>query len=103
MAKLNEKCQYVDINECPYNTRRECPQIKRDCHLPGDDEEHEYAGQPVSWKPIALAVVALTILVIVNFSVPKSAFFKSLFAILSAGSISILAGVLLACRYSSQV
>lgn len=96
MAKLNEKCQYVDINECPYNTRRECPQIKRDCHLPGDDEEHEYAGQPVSWKPIALAVVALTILVIVNFSVPKSAFFKSLFAILSAGSISILAGVLLA-------
>lgn len=96
MAKVNDKCQYMDINECPYNSRRECPQIKRDCHLPGEGEDNEHIAKRVAWKPVALAIVAVLVLVIVNFSEPKCEFWVSVFAILSAGCVSILAGVLLA-------
>ena len=48
MAKVNDKCQYMDINECPYNSRRECPQIKRDCHLPGEGEDNEHIAKRVA-------------------------------------------------------
>lgn len=90
-----DKCQYKDINECPYNSRKECPRIKRDCHLPKNDEFDEAPSHKLSWKPIALAVASLILLVAIEFSEPKCASLKPWFELASAVCISILAGVLL--------
>ena len=93
--QLKEKCQFSDINECPYNSRRECPQVKWDCHMPNDSDSDDLPRHE-SRKPLYLAIVAILILFIVGFNEPKSCFWKSAFSILNAGSVSVLAGVLLA-------
>ena len=90
-----DKCQYRDINECPYNSRKECPRIKTDCHLPKNDEFDDSPSYKRSWKPFALALVSLVVLFVIVFSEPKCNSIKPWFDLLSAGCISVLAGVLL--------
>lgn len=93
--KENERCEYSDINECPYNSRRECPQLKKNCYLPGEEADYSDSDRKGSLKSISLAIVSLIILVIVSSSSPQSCFWESVFSILRAGCISVLAGVLL--------
>lgn len=94
-TETKEKCQYSDINECPYNSRRECPQVRKNCHLPNDGDS-DHVTHHSFWKPIVLAIIAIVVLVIVQFSDPKNEFWASIFSLLNAGCVSILAGVLLA-------
>ena len=90
-----EKCQFKDVNECPYNRRSECPQVRPDCHLPKEEAFDDIPRQTVSWKPIALSLVAIVVLFIIEFSEPKSDSWEPWFDLISAGCISVLAGVLL--------
>lgn len=94
--KNAERCQYLDINECPYNRRKECPQIKRDCHLPLDNELEEAPKKKFPWRSVLLASGAVIVLFVIEFSHPKSESLIPWFELLTAGCISILAGVLLA-------
>lgn len=97
MVKKNrDKCLYTDINECPYNSRRECPQVKTDCHQPREEDLDKSSNPKKSWRPVVLALVAIVLLMVVSFGEPKNSFSESLFSIIRAGSVSVLAGVLLA-------
>ena len=78
-TEAKEKCQYSDINECPYNSRRECPQVRKNCHLPNDGDS-DHVTHHSFWKPIVLAIIAIVVLVIVQFSDPKNEFWESIFS-----------------------
>ena len=91
----DNKCQYTDINECPYNSRKECPQLKPDCHMPNDSDFEAGMSKKRSWVPIILVVSSAIILVVLEFNSPKSDNWLSVFNLLSAGCISVIAGVLL--------
>lgn len=91
--KNKEVCKYESIVECPYNTRSQCPDVKKNCHHPEENELLSKCRQPV-WLYVLLASIFL-IVISIYFKQSANCFGEIIWDVLLSIGISLSTGAVL--------
>lgn len=92
----NDNCQY-NMADCPYSMRSDCPNLKKNCYLPENEDDDKYLGSDLC-KGLGLLIISILLIIfpIIAKEYINSHAWNIVFDCLLSLGISLLAGVILA-------